>query len=111
LVLHARTRAVAVRAHDIALGDFRKEAFSFRQQCRRAAYPERPRGRIAMIEVHLMRIEPDTAIGTRTARERCEGGTGLSLAPLYALDLISAMFPGITPIRIRLIARRRHAPF
>ena len=107
-MLSPRSRSVTVGAHDIALADFEHEAIVLRKKRSRTAQPELLLTRIAMVEVHLMRLVLDAAAGTRSVLQDREELTGSFLTLSNAGDLLGSMGPVVPAICLGLITTRDH---
>jgi hypothetical protein len=89
---------VAVRAHNIALRDFSEQILAVLQD--RLGKPEALRRGVAMVEVHLVRLEAPAAIGARHPAELSEELGRDRLAPPDTGDL------ALTIRRVPLDVRR-----
>ena len=108
LMLPPRSRSMTVRAHDVALGNLGRQAVVRREQRGWPTDPERFGSRIAMVEVHLMGLVSDPAIGARSRLQARDERKGARLSLANAGDLLVAMVPVVAPIRVGLVAQAGH---
>jgi hypothetical protein len=87
-MLTTTTQSVAVRAHDIALRDFREQALAIHQLRPAGHQVEGLCRRIPMIKVHLDGLKLPSAVGARNCAKRAKELRGRSLTATNALDFL-----------------------
>lgn len=86
-----RSNCVAVGAHDVALSDLRQQPLARHQHGAGTGHLKGLLRGIAMVEVHLVRLEAAATVRARDATQLTQELEGRGLARTDALDLLRAV--------------------
>lgn len=102
------TYSVAVRADDVALCGLRHEAFERHQACTTTHERELLSRWIAVVKIHLVRLESASAVGAWHPSPFAKHLGGAVLACAHTEDLLFAVAPVVVNVGWSLVAMPRH---